>query len=380
MRSPIGEGPLIRTAFAVLGSIVLAMGQARAQAPVGPNSRAEAVKIISGLREIVSPKGLQAIETVRIGGIDQVVSIRSQDLRNPVIIYFHGGPGFVEMPLDWWWNRGWDEYFTVVHWDQRNAGKTYVASGPSDPAQLTPARFQADAEELVQWALKRFGKKKLFVLGHSWGSMVGLRLAAAHPEWLHAYIGLGQVTDALESERRGWAWTMAAARADGNQAAVDELQSIAPYATSPERVPVPAILIQRKWLNHYGGAAWRRRGGEFEAAAIKLSPEYNDEDVRNAFKGQPAVTQALLPSVVAADLTHIRQLKAPLILMLGRHDVNVSSDVAAEWFATVKAPGKKLIWFERSAHHITSEEPGKLLLSLIQHARPIAVRAGDVAP
>jgi proline iminopeptidase len=371
---------LIRTAFAALGLVGLTIGPARAQAPVGPNNRAEAVKIISGLREIVSPKGLQAIETVRIGGIDQVVSIRSQDLRNPVIIYFHGGPGFVEMPLDWWWNRGWDEYFTVVHWDQRNAGKTYVASGPNDPAQLTPARFQADAEELVQWALKRFGKKKLFVLGHSWGSMVGLRLAAAHPEWLHAYIGLGQVTDALESERRGWAWTMAAARADGNRAAIAELQSIAPYATSPERVPVPAILIQRKWLNHYGGAAWRRRGGEFEAAAIKLSPEYTEEDVRNAFKGQPAVTQALLPSVVAADLTHIRQLKAPLILMLGRHDVNVSSDVAAEWFATVKAPGKQLIWFERSAHHITSEEPGKLLLSLIQHARPIAVRAGDVAP
>ena len=57
------------------------------------------------------------------------MSIRSQDLRNPVLIYFHGGPGFVETPLDWWWDRGWDEYFTVIHWDQRNAGKTYTASG-----------------------------------------------------------------------------------------------------------------------------------------------------------------------------------------------------------------------------------------------------------
>lgn len=359
---------------------LLLAAPAAAQAPVGPTSRAEAVKIIAGLREIVSPDGLQATETVRIGGIDQVVSIRSQDRRNPVIIYFHGGPGFVEMPLDWWWNRGLDEYFTVVHWDQRNAGKTFVASGPNDPALLTPERFQADAEELVQWARKRFGKQKVFVLGHSWGSILGLRLAAAHPEWLHAYVGLGQATNSLESERRGWIWTLAQAEADKNAAAVAELKAIAPYATTPGPIPVASILTQRKWLGHYGGAAWRRRGGDFEAAAIKLAPEYSDEDVRNAFKGQAAVTDALLPTILSTDLSTIRTLKVPLILMLGRHDRNVSSEVAAEWFAGVRAPSKRLIWFERSAHHMTSEEPGKLLLSLVDEVRPIAVKAGDAAP
>jgi proline iminopeptidase len=355
-------------------------GAAFGQPSVGPHSRAEAIKIIAGLREVVSPQGLQAIETIPIGGIRQVVSIRSQDLRNPVLIYFHGGPGFVEMPLDWWWNRGWDEYFTVVQWDQRNAGKTFVASGPNDPALLTPERFQADAEELIQWARKRFGKRKVFVLGHSWGSMLGLRLAAAHPEWLHAYIGMGQATNSMESERRGWIWTMAQAQAEGNAQAVAELRSIAPYATRSGPIPVPSILIQRKWLGHYGGAAWRRRGGDFEAAAIKLAPEYSDEDVRNAFKGQAAVTDALLPHILSTDLSTIRTLKVPLLLILGRHDRNVSSEVAAEWFASVRAPSKKLIWFERSAHHMTSEEPGKLLMTLVTQARPIAERAGDAAP
>jgi proline iminopeptidase len=365
---------------AMLGLISLPIAPVSGQAPVGPHSRAEAVKIIAGLREIVSPEGLQAIETIRIGGIDQVVSIRSQDLRNPVLIYFHGGPGFVEMPLDWWWNRGWDEYFTVVHWDQRNAGKTFVASGPSDPATLTPERFQADAEELVQWARKRFNKRKVFVLGHSWGSMLGLKLAAAHPEWLHAYIGMGQATDSRESERRGWAWTMAQAKADRNAQATQDLQSIAPYADAPGPIPLEAILLQRKWLGHYGGAAWRRRGGDFEAAAFKLAPEYTDEDVRNAFKGQAAVSNALLPRILTTDLSTIRELKVPLLLILGRHDRNVSSEVAAEWFARLRAPSKKLIWFERSAHHVTSEEPGKLLISLVAHARPIAEQAGDAAP
>lgn len=352
----------------------------RAQTTVGPNSRAEATEIIAGLRKIVSPTGLQAIEAIQIGGTRQVVSIRSQDLRNPVIIYFHGGPGFVEMPLDWWWGRGWDEYFTVVHWDQRNAGKTYVASGPNDPALLTPQQFQRDAEELVQWARKRFGKRKVFVLGHSWGSMLGLKLAAAHPEWLHAYIGMGQITDGPESERRGWKWTLSEARKAKNDDAVRELQSIAPYAAPGQPISVSAILIQRKWLNQFGGAAWRRPGSEFEAAAIKLAPEYSDEDVRSAFKGQSAVTNALLPTVLGTDLSSIKKLDTPLILLLGRHDVNVSSEVAAEWFATVEAPSKRLIWFERSGHHVTSEEPGKLLNTLINAARPIAAKTGDVAP
>lgn len=365
---------------ALFGLFLAPLYAAAAQAPVGPQNRAEAVKIIAGLREIVSPQGLQAIETIPIGGIRQVVSVRSQDLRNPVLIYFHGGPGFVEMPLDWWWNRGWDEYFTVVQWDQRNAGKTFVASGPNDPALLTPERYQADAEELVQWARKRFGKRKVFVLGHSWGSMLGLKLAAAHPEWLHAYIGMGQATNSLESERRGWIWTMAEAQADRNAKAIAELRSVAPYATAPGPIPVPSILIQRKWLGHYGGAAWRRRGGDFEAAAFKLAPEYSDEDVRNAFKGQEAVTNALLPHILSTDLSTIRTLKVPLLLFLGRHDRNVSSEVAAEWFETLRAPAKKLIWFERSAHHMTSEEPGKLLTSLVTYARPIAEQAGDVAP
>lgn len=368
-----------RTALTLL-LLTIMPAAVQAQVSVGPHSRGEALKIIAGLREIVSPEGLQATETVQIGGIKQIMTIRSQDLRNPVLIYFHGGPGYIETPLDWWWDRGWDEYFTVIHWDQRNAGKTYTASGPSPATQLTVERFQSDAEEVVQWARQRFGKRKVFVVGHSWGSILGLRLAAAHPEWLHAYIGIGQGTNVPESERRGWAWTLERAEADHNAVAVRELRALAPYAPDQRPVPVEAILTQRKWLNHYGGAAWHRPGADFEAAALALSPDYSDEDVRNAFKGQPAVTERLLPQVLATDLSGIRVLRTPLLLFLGRHDINVSSAVAAEWFAGVRAPRKRLVWFERSAHQLTSEEPGKLLTSLVAYARPIAVAAGDAAP
>lgn len=349
----------------------------------GPHNRAEATAVVAGLRKVVDPHGFQGSETIPIGGIRQVVTIRTQDLRNPVLIYLHGGPGFVETPIGWWYDTGWAEYFTVVHWDQRGAGKTYVANDPKTltPETLTIDRYQRDAEEVVQWARKRFGKQRVFVLGHSWGSLLGLRLAQAHPEWLHAYIGMGQGTDFPESERRGWAWTMAQAKAANNAEAIRDLQSIAPYAPDDRPVPVDHIMLQRKWLGRFGGAAWNRQtGGEFEFAAMKLSPDYSDEDLTKAFAGQPAVTKALLPKVLATDISSIRDLKVPLFLLLGRHDINLSSAVASEWFATVRAPEKHLIWFERSGHHITSEEPGKVLDTLVHQVRPVAERAGDVAP
>jgi proline iminopeptidase len=372
----VRKGLLLPLAALLLGSI-----PAQAQEAPGPHGRAEAIKIISELRKIVAPGGLERTEKVRIGGIDQWVSIRSRDLRNPVLLVIHGGPGWVAMPTSWYFAHGWDEFFTVIQWDQRGAGKTYVSNDAATVAPtLTVDRMDADAEEVASWARKTLGKEKLFVLGHSWGSLLGLTLAERHPEWLHAYIGVGQGIDAPESERRGWAWAMAQARAAKNEEAIRDLDSIAPYAVGKTPVSVKDVLVQRRWLNFFGGAAYRRPDASFEGAAVNLSPEYTDEDVRQVWKAQELSVEKLLSAVLTADLSHVKRLKTPLILFLGRHDYNVSATVAAEWFAGVKAPSKQLVWFEQSGHEVMAEEPGKVLLSLVRHARPIAERAGDVAP
>ncbi|QSQ26804.1 alpha/beta fold hydrolase [Pyxidicoccus parkwayensis] len=371
------RGPWLSLAVLLLGS---SLAQAQDEVP-GPRGRTQAVQIISELRKIVAPEGLERTEKIRIGGIDQWVSVRSRDLRNPVLLVLHGGPGWVAMPTSWYVAHGWDEFFTVVQWDQRGAGKTYLAN---DPATVTPTltvdQLHADAEEVVQWARKTFGKKKVFVLGHSWGSILGLTLAQKHPEWLHAYIGVGQAIDASESERRGWAWTMEQARAAKNEQAIRDLESIAPYAVGKEPVPLKDIMVQRRWLNFFGGAAYRRPDASFEGAAAALSPEYTDEEASQMWKAEELSVERLLSTVLATDLSHVKRLKTPLILFLGRHDYNVSATVAAEWFAGVKAPSKQLVWFEQSAHEVMAEEPGKVLLSLVRYARPIAERARDVAP
>jgi pimeloyl-ACP methyl ester carboxylesterase len=353
-----------------------------AQVQAGPiASRADAVKIVAGMRQIVTPQGVERTQAVKIGGIDQWISVRGTDRRNPVLLMLHGGPGWVSMPTSWYFQRGWEEYFTVVQWDQRGAGKTYAANDPANIAPtMTRPRMLADAEEMIAWLRKEFGKDRIFVLGHSWGSSLGIELARRHPEWLHAYIGMGQIVNSPESERRGWKFAMDAAKKDNNLEAVRELQAIAPYPAPGKPVVLKDLFLQRKWLGHYGGAVFNRTGFDAESAAIKLSPEYTDADLKTIWDGNAFSEKHLLAETIALDFSAYTEFRCPIVLFNGRHDYNVSSSVAAEWFARVKAPAKQLVWFEDSAHEMFNEEPGKTLVSLVRYARPFAEKAGDAAP
>jgi pimeloyl-ACP methyl ester carboxylesterase len=347
----------------------------------GPDSRAAAVKIIADMRRIVTPQGIEQTRAVRIGGIDQWISVRGTDRRNPVLLFLHGGPGFVAMPTSWYFQRGWEEYFTVVQWDQRGAGKTYAAN---DPAQIAPtmtrAQMLADAEEMVAWLRKEFGKDRIFVLGHSWGSSLGIQLAQRHPDWLHAYVGIGQITDGMESERRGWQYTMDAAKREGNRQAIRELASIAPYAAPGKPLVLKDLYLQRKWLARYGGAVYGRNGSDAESAAAKLAPEYTDADLKTMWDGTEFSSSRMLTDVLTQDFSVYTKFDCPIVIFNGRHDYNISASATAEWFDKVKAPAKQLVWFEDSAHEIFNEEPGKTLVSLVKYARPFAEKAGDVAP
>jgi pimeloyl-ACP methyl ester carboxylesterase len=352
-----------------------------AESPAQPWSRTEALKIIADMRRIVTPRGIERLEPVRIGGIDQWVSIRGTDRSNPVLLMLHGGPGYPAMPTSWYFQRGWEEYFTVVQWDQRGSGKTYAANDAAQgKAMLTQERMIADAEELIGWLRTELGKTRVFLLGHSWGSFLGLSIAQRHPEWLHAYIGMGQLTIGYESERRGFRFAMQRAQQTKNEAALRELQAIAPYAIGDKPIPIKNLYVQRKWLGFFGGAVSGRTDTSTEAAAVALSPEYTDADLRKIWDGNELSEGALLGGILQTDLHSITELGCPLILLEGRDDYNVSSSLAAEWFERVQAPSKTLVWFEHTGHEVMNEAPGKTLVSLVKYALPIAEKAGDPAP
>ncbi|WP_267224014.1 alpha/beta fold hydrolase [Dyella silvae] len=361
-------------------AVCIGLPDVRAEAPSPPRDRSEAVKIIADMQRIVAPNGIDRHEKVRIGGIDQWVSIRGNDRRNPVLLMLHGGPGWVSMPTSWYFQRGWEEYFTVVQWDQRGAGSTYAANDPAAVAPtMTPERMVADTEEMVTWLRKELGQKKIFLLGHSWGSYLGMEIARRHGDWLYAYIGIGQMTNMPESERQGWTFAMDEARKAGNAQAIRELQSIAPYATGAAPESLAHVMIQRKWLDQFGGMVYQRTGGDAESAAMSLSPAYTDSDLKAIDTASQYSIEKLLSTALTVDFSDVRHLDCPVFLFLGRHDHNVSSSLGEAWYGNLQAPSKRLVWFENSAHEVMVEEPGKTLVSLVAYVRPLADESTDNA-
>jgi proline iminopeptidase len=382
-RLDIGGAASATLSLALAAALLAVSASSAAGAEPSPKSfsRAQATRIIADARRIVTPRGIERLEKVHLSGIDQWVSIRGADNRNPVLLLIHGGPGYVSIPLSWWFTRGWEEYFTVVQWDQRGSGKTYLLNSPAAVAPtLTLERMVADAEDMTDWARKQLGKQKVFVIGQSFGSYLGLELARRHPDWLYAYIGVGQLTDGPESERRGWNFAHAAAQRAGNAQAVRELESIAPYFSAGRRPSLDDIYTQRKWVEFYGGLMAYRQGGSAESHLVELSPDYTDEEIEHIWQGNEFIERYLLAQTLGLDLSRTHKLDCPLIVFAGRHDYVVNAQLAATWFESVSAPAKQFVWFENSGHLIMSEEPGKFLISLLRYARPFAERAGDVAP
>jgi pimeloyl-ACP methyl ester carboxylesterase len=344
------------------------------EAPPNPNARS----ILADAQKVVSDHGIDESEAVHIGGIKQWITVRGRDARNPILLFLHGGPGSPELPNRYMFEMPWTDYFTVVEWDQRGAGKTYALN---DPAQIRTtmngARLEADAEELVAYLRKAYGKKKIFVLGHSWGSILGLELAQRRPDWLYAYVGMGQVIETRAAEAIGYAGTLAAARQDHNSQAIETLTKLAPYP-GPGDLSVEKVLIERRWSDYYGGLTHNRRSYGYWANAQELSPDYTDAD-RNAMSTGSAFSLGLLASAYGdADFTGLTHLACPVILFEGRFDLTTPSTLAHSWFDRLSAPSKQFVWFENSAHMIHAEEPGRVLVHLVQDARPFAERAGDI--
>ena len=335
--------------------------------------RAKATAIIAEARKIVSDHGVEELLEIPVGGTHQWISVRGRDRANPILLMIHGGPASPEMPTSWYFQSGWEDYFTVVQWDQRGAGKSYNSN---DPRAIKPTlsleRITQDAAEVLQYLRTRYHKPKIFVLGHSWGSLVGLSLARQHPEWLYAYVGMGQVISARDDEKVGYEETLRRAEETGDAQAVSELKSIAPYPNPDGSVPLDKLNTERKWSVKLGGLSWGRQGLSYYYALTEFSPEYSDGDIAAAGKGSTLSLAPLMKDLMAFDLSNVTEWRCPIILFEGRHDFTTPSAVAARWIEKVHAPAKKLVWFDNSAHMVMVEEPGRMLVHLVEDVRPLS--------
>jgi pimeloyl-ACP methyl ester carboxylesterase len=334
---------------------------------------AKAREIIADLDSIVTPNGVQEYFQAEIGGIQQWVFTRGMDLANPVILFVHGGPASPMAPVSWMFQRPLEEYFTVVNYDQRAAGKTYADNDTLGlGSTIRISQYVDDAIELAEMIKKRYGKKKIILMGHSWGTIVSMHAALNRPDLFHAYIGIGQVINTLENERLSFEFGIREAKRHDNHSALEELMSIAPY---PGKEPVTRerIITARKWPQFYGGLSAYRNDSRYYFQGQRLSPLYGAGDVKAINQGSLFTLERILPEFLAVDFTGIRNFPIPVFMLLGRHDYTTPSEPTVKWLQNVQAPAKKGIWFEHSAHLIPLEEPGKFLLTLVNEVRPLAL-------
>jgi proline iminopeptidase len=376
---------MTRSPFRTLSAAVLAMLAAACATPVTPESEADAAPaftqqdakdIVAALGEINTPNGVNEAITARIGGIDQALTIRGKDRANPILIVVHGGPGTPEMAMSWTYQRGWEDYFTVVQWDQRGTGKTYRLNDAADvEGTFTIERMRDDLIEVIDFVRARLGQEKVILLGHSWGTVIGLQAALERPDAVSVYIASGQVVNMRRNEQVGYEGTLAAAKADGNAEAIADLEAMAPYP-GPGPLTIERIGAQRNWLIYYGGTAAFRSNMDPWFRAIKLAPEYSEDDRKSYDAGGLAALAALLPELTDVDFDAVTESPVPVFMLLGRDDLNTPSSIAAEWMDRLSAPAKATYWFEHSAHLSYMEEPGATLITLVNCIRPYAVEPG----
>lgn len=332
-------------------------------------------EVFRSVDRIVTPDGIDVDEFVRIGGIEQWVSIRGRHRDAPILLLLHGGPGFTTLPSSYYFLKDWEEYFTLVQWDQRGAGKTYLAN---DPTSVRPTmsldRMVDDAEEMVSYLRKTYGRKRIVLVGYSFGTIIGIKLVRRHPDWFYAYVGMGQLVDAPDNEKMGYDATLAAARADHDRQAVRDLEAIAPFPDLQHpRRNLEKLPIERRWLAHYGGYYWHDNVGH-EDALDAFSPDYTKGELKARYQAMGFSVGALWPEISRIGLRSVTRFGCPIIFFEGRHDLGTNATLLADWYRTIRAPVKRLVWFEDSAHMAYQEEPGKTLVSLVSYVLPLTRR------
>jgi pimeloyl-ACP methyl ester carboxylesterase len=306
---------------------------------------------------IISPTGIQTLEQVILGGVKQWISIRGLDRDNPVLLFLHGGPGFPEMVPVRHYNRELEEHFVVVNWDQRGAGKSYSPDIDLDMMNLD--QFVEDTLELTRLLRERFDTEQIYLVGHSWGSILGVHAARLHPEYYYAYAGIGQAVNFVQAEQISYQFTLDRARELNIEAAISELEEIGSPPYGREQ-----LGIQRKWLFQFGGEVY----GETSNARYLLrllglhlsAPEYTLTDVINLIRGNNFSGLHLWDQLMAVNLPQqAPELQLPVYFLTGRYDYVTVFEKVEEYYQLLEAPRKELVWFAQSAHSPNFEQPAE---------------------
>ena len=308
------------------------------------------------------PNSIAVMEKVKLGGAEEWVTIRGRDSRNPILLFLAGGPGGTQLVTARRALTRLEDRFVVVNWDQPGAGKSFDAI---DRSKLTPDRYVTDAHELVLNLRQRFGKEKIYVLGESWGSALGIMVVQRYPELFQAFIGTGQMVAFLENDRicYDFALRLAQERGDTNQVEKLKQQGPPPYYGKDVLWKSAAYLSETfDYMNKNPAIA--NQG--FNTLQDLAGSEYGLYDKLNFVRGLLDTFGVVYPQLWDVDFRkQAKRLEVPVYFLIGRHDVNAPPKLTEEYFNLLTAPRKELIWFENSGHNPWMNETEKFVDTIV---------------
>lgn len=299
-------------------------------------------------------------QKITLGGQSQKIHIRTRDESLPVLLFFHGGPGVCERHSTMKNDMDLMDTFTIATWDQRGSGGSYRGTKPET---LTVDRLVEDANELVLWLCERFKKDKIFIIGGSWGLILGTLLACRHPEHIAAYVGFGQVVNIPLNEEISFNFALEAAKSAGDSKAVKALESVGPPVRGCYRGGFDGMMAQRRIMMKYGGYSQdAKKRSYFSSFVLPMftSGEYSPAELYGIIKGYKFVLKAMWDEVAATDFSvTCTKFNVPVYIFDGRLDMNTPAELVEDWYNQIEAPDKCLIWFDESGHNPVGDEPEK---------------------
>jgi pimeloyl-ACP methyl ester carboxylesterase len=297
------------------------------------------------------PGSVAELVTVPIGGHDQTMLIRGRSADNPVLLYLTGGPGGTDIGA---LRRDvtLEQDFTVVAWDQRGAGKSYSALDPVDT--FTVDALVADTIAVTNYLRDRFDESRIYLVGQSWGSTLGVLAVEQDPELYHAFVGVGQMVSQRETDILFWEDALAWADETGNTGLAETLRRNGPPPYQDLMLYDPFIASEHDWN------VYPEFDPNTEMPAILFVPEYSWMDRINAFKGFLDTAGTLYPQLQDLDFRRdVTRLEVPVYMVLGEHEARGRAVIAREWFELLEAPHKESIVFEGAGHRAHFDQPAR---------------------
>lgn len=310
------------------------------------------------------PQSINTLQQVELGGQKQWISIRGTDVNNPVLLFLHGGPGSANIAKLRFQCPELEEHFVVVNWDQRNAGKSY--SPLFQKQTLTLDQLRQDTHQLVLYLRERFGGRKIYLLGFSWGTVLGLWTAYDYPEDIQAYISVAQVVSYPQAEKISLVHVQQVASDLNDTVAIKELAGIDPAYQNEDWYS--QLMIERKWLLKYGGVYHTADSYMHELWMMLKAPEYSFVNVALWPLSSNQAMQTMLPELMSLDFFEkVHEIEVPVYFLVGRYDYNEPFELTQSFYEQIQAPqGKQLIWFEDSAHDLFFDQPEKVVEELVK--------------